>query len=129
MAPVLSLHCYRLAPGVDPSALARAFARAKEEGLFDLPGLQEVRLLHGLRGQERGQWAALWIYKSRQAWQELWGPVGAASEPQDYPAGWRRWERELLAPLLDRDPDKVTLTAYQQVDFETDSSEPGPATG
>lgn len=125
MAPVLSLHSYQLAAGVDASELARAFARARAQGLFDLPGLLEVRLLHGIRGQQKGEWAALWIYESRQAWQALWGPVEEPHGPADYPQAWRRWERELLAPLLDRDPDTIILTAYQQVDFERPRADPG----
>lgn len=113
---IMSLHAYQLREGADPEALVAAFQRARREGLFQLPGLLEARLLRGIRGERQGQWAALWIYESKGVWEELWGPVGDAHEPERYPERWRRWEGELLEPLLDRDPDKVTLTSYEEIE-------------
>ncbi len=116
MGRVLSIHSYELAEGVEPEALTSAFSEAEDLGLFQLPGLEEAKLLRGLRGERQGRWAALWIYSSQEAWEALWGPVGEPYGFDRYPPRWQRWERELLAPLLDRAPDTVTLTSYEEVD-------------
>ncbi len=115
MGRVYSLHCYELRPGVPEVRLLEAWRRAKREGLFDLPGLLEARLLGGVKGARAGRLAALWIYESRQAWEALWGPPEAPLPPQAYPERWRRWE-DLLRPILDRDPDRIEYTAYEALE-------------
>ena len=90
MPNVVSVHEYTLDEGVGPAAFERAVAEAERRDLFDLPGLAEYRFLEGLRGENEGRYAALWTYESRAAWEE-----------------------ELLAPLLDRDPDDIAFTSYE----------------
>lgn len=112
---VVSIHEYTLDAGVGPVAFERAVAEADRRGLFDLPGLVEYRFLEGLRGENEGRYAALWIYESREAWEELWGAPGAPVETDEYPERWLTWENELLAPLLDRDPDDIAFTSYEEL--------------
>ena len=113
MARVFSLHYYRLQSGTEKKDLERVFQRAEEQGLFELPGLEAAHLLWGIKGERSSQAAALWIYRSRQDWEQLWGEPDDPIGPEDYPARWDRWERELLDPLLIGDPDKVDLTSYE----------------
>ncbi|MGQ5517598.1 hypothetical protein [Halococcus saccharolyticus] len=115
MSRVVSVHEYTLAAGVDSAAFERAVAEAERRGLFDLPGLVEYRFLEGLRGDHRDSYAALWIYESREAWEELWGAPGAPIEADEYPERWLTWENELLAPLLDCDPDDIAFTSYEEL--------------
>ena len=93
--------------------LKQAFSRAAELGLFDLPGLESANLLWGVKGEEQDQPAALWVYESRQAWEQLWGTPEAPVNPANYPEAWLRWEEEVLKPLIVGEPDKVPLTSYQ----------------
>ncbi|MFP3855075.1 MAG: hypothetical protein ACLFWD_12365 [Anaerolineales bacterium] len=116
---MFSLHYYRLKEGVSRQSLAAAFAQAKEEGLFELPGLQEAYLLWGRKGREADQPAALWVYESYGAWEALWGPPEDPIGQDEYPSRWVRWERELLEPLLVGDPDKVPLTSFVVMDAMT----------
>lgn len=115
MPSVVSVHEYSLDEGVDPAAFEEAVAAAERRGLFDLPGLVEYRFLEGLRGENEGRYAALWIYESRAAWAELWGEPGEPVDPEAYPERWRTWENDLLAPLLDRDPDDIAFTSYEEL--------------
>jgi hypothetical protein len=47
-------------------------------------------------------------------WEELWGEVNAPREPSDYPENWRKWENEILAGYLDREPDRIEFAAYEE---------------
>lgn len=113
MTRVVSVHEYALKPGVEGKDLERAFREAEALGLFRLPGLIEHHLLRGIRGAREGRYAALWIYESREAWEALWGPVGEPVAAEAYPERWKRWEREMLAPLLAEAPDEIAFTSYE----------------
>jgi hypothetical protein len=110
---IVSMHEYILRPGVEEGAFLQAVDQARQEGLFSLPGLKGFHFLRGLRGVRAGEFASIWFYDSRAAWEALWGPLDAPHPQERYPQGWHRWEQELLAPLLDRPPDEITYTAYE----------------
>ncbi|MDD5466281.1 MAG: hypothetical protein PHS96_00590 [Anaerolineales bacterium] len=113
MALIYSLHEYRLKPGVDPAQFEAAVLAAQRRGEPRLPGLLEFRLLKGVKGARRGAYAALWVYASRQAWEKLWGSPDHPLPPADYPQAWLEWERRVLAPFLEEEPERLTFTAYQ----------------
>lgn len=115
MTRVVSIHEYELRPGIDPADFERALSDAERRGLFELPGLREHHFLRGLKGARRGAYAALWIFESREAWEKLWGPLGAPHPPSQYPEKWQVWENEILAPLLSQDPDTIRFTSYQEL--------------
>ena len=113
MARVISVHEYVLAPGVESQAFEDAVQTAEEQELFDLPGLVEYRFVEKLRGSRPARYAAVWIYEDRDAWQSTWGSVEEPMPREQYPRKWRIWEDELLAPLLDREPQFVEYAAYE----------------
>jgi hypothetical protein len=80
-----------------------------------LPGLVEYHFGRGIKGSRTEHYAAIWIYESIQAWEKLWGspdkPVGKAN----YPKNWQVWEDEILAPLLNQDPDRINYTDYEEL--------------
>ncbi len=117
MALVISIHEYSLKPGVEEFAFEAALSRARESGLLNLPGLEKVYFVKGLRGRRQGKYAAIWIYRSRQDWEKLWGPVDRPIAPEQYPDNWKQWEQEVLAPFLDRDPDRIDFTSYQELEI------------
>ena len=53
---------------------------AQARGLLQFPGLVAYHLVQGIKGERRGQYAAIWVYDSRAAWERLWGTPGR---------GWR----------------------------------------
>jgi hypothetical protein len=115
MSKTISIHQYRLKSGVTPETFLAAIRRAEYQGLFNLPGLEHFRFLRGIKGEHRGEWSAIWIYTSRKAWEGLWGTPSNPKTKQEYPEPWRRWEDEVLAPLLAEDPDSITFTSYEEL--------------
>jgi len=112
---VISVHEYDLKPGSDPQAFERAVRRAEAIGLLELPGLLEHYLVKGRKGSRCDQYAAVWIYESRAAWERLWGPPDNPRTEQDYPENWKIWEQEILAPFLVNDPDAIRFTTYEEL--------------
>ena len=115
MAKVISVHEYELRPGVQAADFERARRDAEQRGLFDLPGLVGHHFLKGLKGARAGAYAAIWIFESREAWENLWGTVEAPRPAADYPDKWKVWENEVLALLLAQDPDTIRFTSYQEL--------------
>ncbi len=115
MSRIISVHEYRLSPSTDRNQFEQAIHKAERRGLLQLPGLLDHYLLRGIRGVRSGEYAAVWVYESRKAWNRLWGPVARPSPKQDYPSNWKLWEDEVLAPFLAEDPDHIAFTAYEQL--------------
>ena len=115
MGKVVSVHEYELKPGVQPADFERALRDAERRGLFDLPGLGGHYFLRGLKGARQDAYAAIWIFESREAWENLWGPPEAPRPPSQYPRKWQVWENEVLAPFLIQYPDTIRFTSYQEV--------------
>lgn len=115
MSQVISIHEYALKPDVDERRFERAIRGARESGLLRLPGLVRCHFVKGIRGARRGRYAAIWVYESRQAWEDLWGPLDRPRGKQAYPENWRTWEDEVLTPFLAQDPDRITFTAYEEL--------------
>lgn len=112
---IVSIHEYELRHDANRRDLLRAVEEARDRGLFELPGLIGFRILHGIKGVRRGRFAAIWIYKDREAWESLWGSPSSPKGEEEYPQAWQEWERDLLGPLLDRDPDRVSFTSYEEL--------------
>lgn len=115
MPRVISIHEYELKPGVSGETFERAVRDADRRGLFELPGLVGHHFLRGLKGARHGAYTAIWIFESREAWDRIWGTVEAPVHAADYPEKWKTWENDVLAPLLDRDPDTIRFTSYEEV--------------
>ncbi|MGA9532072.1 MAG: hypothetical protein WBR18_05100 [Anaerolineales bacterium] len=98
---------------ISDDAFLKAVQTAINEGLFQLPGLLRVEFGRGFKGEQRAQWCAVWTYRDRPAWERLWGTVDEPVQPADYPPAWRRWERELLGPLLAEPADDIRYTTYE----------------
>jgi heme-degrading monooxygenase HmoA len=115
MRRVVSIHHYRLKPGVSRQTFLQTIQEAQSEHLFELPGLEGFHVLHGIKGEAESSWSVIWIYSSRSAWEQLWGSPSEPKSKDEYPDLWRRWEDDLLAPLLAEDPDLIRYTAYEEI--------------
>jgi hypothetical protein len=115
MGKILSLHIYSLRKGIMADDFRRRVLKYLEKQFKGVPGLQRWALLRGMRGEHEGKYALLWIYPSRADWETTWGPVNRPKRPHEYPSQWRLWEA-FLAPLIDRKPDRVLFTAFEEVD-------------
>jgi hypothetical protein len=115
MAKIISVHEYVLKPNVDPDQFEQVILDAREKGVLGIIGLERVSFVKGIRGERNDLFAAIWFYESMEAWESLWGPVDHPQGKDDYPQAWMVWEDEILAPFLDRDPDKITFTTYMEI--------------
>ncbi len=121
LTKIISIHHYRLKDGVSAQDFMVAIKLALAEQLFDLPGLENFQFIRGIKGEREGEWSAIWTYSSQKSWEALWGPLTEPKTKIDYPQQWIRWEDELLTPLLDQDPDKITYTSYEELISSTTS--------
>lgn len=115
MSKIISVHEYVLKPGVNEIEFEDAIQKARTRGLLQLPGLREYHFVKGLRGARKGQYATIWVYESKDAWEKLWGSAARPCKKQDYPDNWKIWEEEVLAPFLSKEPDKIEFTAYEEL--------------
>ena len=114
MARIVSVHEYVLKAGVSEKDFEVALRKARTDRLFDLPGLVDCYFVRGIRGKRRRNYAAVWVYESRKAWERIWGPPDHPPPKENFPENWKTWEDDVLAPFLDRDPDAISYTTYQE---------------
>lgn len=112
---IVSIHQYELAATATAEDLRAAIDEAENRELFDLPGLVEYRFLHGIKGDRKDGYTAIWTYDSREAWEDLWGTVEDPVPKSEYPDEWNVWEDELLEPILAGDPDAIEYTSYDVI--------------
>lgn len=110
---VISVHLYSLREGVTLEQLREAAREAAQRGLFDLPGLIHWWFAEHIKGSLPGRASAFWVYRSRGAWEALWGTLENPVAPPDYPETWVIWEQEYLGRLLDRAADSIVYGSYQ----------------
>lgn len=115
MSKIISVHEYVLKPNIDPEQFEQAIELAKNSGILELVGLESVTFVRGIRGDRSNRYAAIWVYKSEEDWASLWGPVEDPLPKHAYPQTWKIWEDDVLAPFLDRDPDKIAFTTYREI--------------
>ena len=115
MPKIISIHEYVLKPGIDAQQFESAVRTAQGRGLFDLPGLVAYHFVRGIKGTRKGEYAAIWIYENRQAWEALWGSAEHPRKKHEYPPTWQVWEDEILASLLLQQPDTITFTSYEEL--------------
>ena len=73
MARMISIHEYDLRPGSGAERFEQAIRAAEARGLFELPGLTAHHFVRGVKGARNDAYAAVWVYESREAWEQLWG--------------------------------------------------------
>lgn len=115
MGRIVSVHEYELRTSVQEKDFELAIKKARDRGLLQLPGLIDFYLLKGVRGVRKGRFAAIWIFKDRESWERLWGSADQPFGKETYPAEWKTWEAEVLAPFLSSDPDRIAFTAYEEI--------------
>ena len=115
---ILSIHEYKLKSGVTEKNFEQAVKAAIKKDLFVLPGLVDYHFLRRIRGTRQTDFAAIWIYQDKNAWEQLWGKTDSPSKKEEYPEKWQIWENEILAPLLREDPDQIYYAAYEVLEPE-----------
>jgi hypothetical protein len=115
MPRIISIHEYSLRSDANEEQFEQTILKAKDDGLLSLPGLEISFFGKGIKGSRGFCYIALWIYENNEAWENLWGTVHEPVPFEEYPKSWQTWERQVLAPFLDRDPDEIEYGSYQEI--------------
>lgn len=115
MPKIISIHEYTLKPGAVEEQFVRAILKAKDGGLLTLPGLEDCYFAKRIKGSGGNCYTALWIYENKEAWEKLWGTAGNPIPFEEYPTNWQIWDRQVLGPFLDRDPDMIDFGSYREI--------------
>lgn len=115
MKQIVCVHEYVLKSGVSGKDFELAIKTAELESLFNLPGLENHYFVRGVKGNRKGQYAAVWVYRNRQVWEKLWGRPDKPVGKDNYPETWKRWENDILARLIEGEPDKIVYTSYEVI--------------
>lgn len=91
MSLIIIIHEYEIKPDVNKKDFEYASKEADKKGLFKLPGLKEYHFVKGKLGSRKDMYAAIWIYESREA-----------------------WEDEVLTDFLIGESEKITFTSYKK---------------
>lgn len=106
MGKVIAFHEHELKPGVDAKIYEQKVSEAIKK--LQVPGLLEVYHLKGFKGERSGKYAVLWTFESEEA---IVKNFGTPDDPK-WPKDWLYYENEVLAPFLDRHPDKINFTDH-----------------
>lgn len=85
MSKVIGIHEYVLKPDASEDRFENAILNAKECGLLRLPGLEDCYLIKGIKGFRSGLYAAVWVYESKKAWENLWDQWTSRSSRRTIP--------------------------------------------
>jgi hypothetical protein len=86
---------------------------------LDMPGLESRHLLKGYKGERKSKYSVLWIFKSQEALEELFG---MEEKPKRGPVNFVNFEDNILSKFLDRPADKIVFTDYWELASRGSSS-------
>ena len=109
MRPVYTFHEHELRSGIDHDDYEKKIGEAIKQ--LRVPGLLHAYHLKGFKGHRNGKYAILWIFESEEA---IVRNFGTPQNPK-WPKDWLHYENDVLAPFIDRHPDKIDFTDYHPV--------------
>ena len=109
---IFGIHEYELREGRDNRHFESVMKSALMSPKLDIPGLESRHFLKGYKAQRKGSYAALWIFKSQEALEELFGTEG---NPKRGPPNFMNFEDIVLNKFLDRPANKILFTDYWEL--------------
>lgn len=79
---------------------------------LDMPGLESRHLLKRYKGERKSKYSVLWIFKSQEALEELFGNE---EKPKRGPVNFVNFEDNILRKFLDRPAGKIVFTDYLEL--------------
>jgi len=106
---VYAIHEHDLRPSVNEKEYEAKVGKAIEK--LHVPGLLHAYHLKGFKGERQGKYAVLWIVASEES---IIDNFGTPENPK-WPKDWLHYENDVLAPFLDRHPDRINFSDYHLV--------------
>ena len=109
---IFGFHEYELKDGIDTQYFESVVQSAIMGPKLDMPGLESRHFLKGYKAERKGTYAALWIFKSQEAVEDLFG---TEDKPKRGPSNFVEFEDSILGRFLDRPVDKILFTDYWEL--------------
>jgi hypothetical protein len=109
---IFGIHEYELKDGIDPQYFELVLKSALLNPELDIPGLESRHFLKGYKATRKGSYAVLWVFKSQEALEELFG---TEDKPKRGPPNFVEFEDIVLNKFLDRPADEIVFTDYWEL--------------
>jgi hypothetical protein len=112
MRRIFAIHEYELRHDTDSQEFESVLKNTLLSKELDMPGLESRHLLKGYKGKRKSKYSVLWIFKSQEALEELFG---IEEKPKRGPVNFVNFEDNILSKFLDRPADKIMFTDYWEL--------------
>ncbi len=119
MRRIFAIHEYELRHDTDSQEFESVLKNTLLSKELDMPGLESRHLLKGYKGERKSKYSVLWIFKSQEALEELFG---IEEKPKRGPVNFVNFEDNILSKFLDRPADKIVFTDYWELASRGSSS-------
>ena len=119
MRRIFAIHEYELRHDTDSQEFESVLKNTLLSKELDMPGLESRHLLKGNKGKRKSKYSVLWIFKSQEALEELFG---IEEKPKRGPVNFVNFEDNILSKFLDRPADKIVFTDYWELTSTGSSS-------
>jgi hypothetical protein len=119
MRRIFAIHEYELRHDTDSQEFESVLKNTLLSKELNMPGLESRHLLKGYKGKRKSKYSVLWIFKSQEALEELFG---IEEKPKRGPVNFVNFEDNILSKFLDRPADKIMFTDYWELASRGSSS-------
>jgi heme-degrading monooxygenase HmoA len=112
MKRIFAIHEYELRHDTDSQEFESVLKNTLLSKELDMPGLESRHLLKGYKGERKSKYLVLWIFKSQEALEELFG---IEEKSKRGPVNFVNFEDNILSKFLDRPADKIVFTDYWEL--------------
>ena len=112
MSRIFAIHEYELTHDTDSQEFEQVLKDILMSKELDMPGLESRHLLKGYKGERKSKYSVLWIFKSQETLEELFGNE---EKPKQGPVNFINFEDNILSRFLDRPADKIVFTDYLEL--------------
>jgi hypothetical protein len=112
MTRIFAIHDYELTYDRDSQGFEQVLKDILLSKELDMPGLESRHLLKGYKGERKSKYSVLWVFKSQEILEELFGNE---EMPKRGPINFVNFEDNILSKFLDRPADKIVFTDYLEL--------------
>ncbi len=112
MRRIFAIHEYEVKHDTDSQEFESVLKNTLLSKELDMLGLESRHLLKGYKGERKSKYLVLWIFKSQEALEELFG---TEENPKRGPDNFVNFEDNILSKFLDRPADNIVFTDYWEL--------------
>jgi heme-degrading monooxygenase HmoA len=112
MSRIFAIHEYELTHDTERQEFEQVLKDILLSKELDMPGLESRHLLKGYKGERKSKYSVLWVFKSQETLEELFGNE---EKPKRGPVNFVNFEDNILSKFLDRPAGKIMFTDYLEL--------------